>query len=103
MTQERPVIYQVGLQLKTDIQDKIIPWLLEHIAEMEKLPGFLPETQLLQDCDDPLKITALYKLENYQAFQEYLENHAPKMRGELSEELKSQIEFSRSLSYCLAR
>ena len=88
-------IYEVKMQVHSQVYDEYLPWLKTHIAEMLKLGCFTGAELLEELCDGEALLRALYYYNKPEDFQEYLDNYAEKMRSHLSLEIKNKITFSR--------
>jgi hypothetical protein len=76
------VIYEVDLDADAAIEGPFDTWLRDHIADLLQLPGFLSAEVLADAAPAPGRIrrTVQYRLRDRQALDDYLENHAPRMR-----------------------
>jgi len=82
------VIYEVNLLIDNEIYSDYKSWLDEHILEMLKIPGFVDATVLRPKMDDErntkdkTSVTVQYQLESAEDLEKYLQEYAPKMRGD---------------------
>ena len=80
------VIYEVTLYIDAGIEDEYDEWLDEHIAEMHELPGFVGTEKFHLEMDEkpPKRIGRVvhYRLESREAYDDYLKNHADRMRDQ---------------------
>ncbi len=82
------IIYEVNLSINNDIYKDYRSWLAEHIQEMLKIPGFInatvmhPKMDLGITWETQTSITIQYLLESNEDLLAYLNNYAPKMRGD---------------------
>lgn len=79
------VIYEVNIVVAADVFLKYKDWLKSHIRKMLAFPGFL-RAQTLQEekeNDDLNKyLTVQYELQSLEFLNDYMENHAEKLRQE---------------------
>ena len=78
------VIYEVNLSVSADVLDEYVPWLQQHVEEMLAIDGF-ESAQLLKICeppesDDRVGFTVQSQLEGRGAMENYLTDHAERMR-----------------------
>ena len=78
------VIYEVNLSVSAHVLEEYVPWLEQHVEEMLSIDGF-ESAQLLKVCeppeaDDRVGFTVQYQLEDRCAMEDYLLNHADRMR-----------------------
>jgi len=77
------IIYEVTLSPDPSITAAFDTWLEEHVREMLTLPGFLGAS--IHHADDPAndgrERVVMYRLENRDALQAYLREHAEDMRS----------------------
>lgn len=78
--------YEVTLRVDPDAAEAYQAWLLEHVAQMRALPGFLSASAWRQqepaaDAGDVV-FTCLYRLRDAAALDAYLREHAPRMRAD---------------------
>jgi antibiotic biosynthesis monooxygenase (ABM) superfamily enzyme len=80
------VIYEVNLDLDAAIAADYLAWLREHIAQICALPGFLGAT--LHLVSDPVAepgrsaLCVQYRLRDQSALDDYLREHAPRLRAD---------------------
>jgi hypothetical protein len=80
----RTVVYEVGLEADADIAGPFDTWLRDHIADMLQFDGF-HSAEILDDDSAPagrIRRIVQYRLRNHAALDDYLANHAPRMRAE---------------------
>ena len=76
-----PVIYEVNLVPEPAIEGQFDEWLHEHVREMLALPGFIDATISREEQEDgPAARTVHYELQDREALEQYLAEHAPRMR-----------------------
>ncbi|HQR49396.1 MAG TPA: DUF4286 family protein [Steroidobacteraceae bacterium] len=77
------VIYEVNLEADAAIEGPFDTWLRDHIADLLQLPGFL-SAEVLADAaprEGRVRRTVQYRLKDQAALDDYLANHAPRMRA----------------------
>ncbi len=77
------VIYAVDLEADAAIAGPFDTWLRDHIADVLQFPGFL-SAEVLSDADaaaGKVRRTVQYRLQDPAALDDYLRNHAPRMRA----------------------
>lgn len=83
---ERPVVYEVNLDVDAAIRDDYRAWLLPHMREICALPGFIDAQ--LHEVDEPaaeegrLSLSVRYTLSGKAALDTYLREHAPRLRAD---------------------
>jgi hypothetical protein len=82
---QHPVIYEVVLEADAAIEREFDTWLRDHVADMLALPGFL-SAEILEQTDSPppegrITRTVLYRLRDRAALDDYLRDHAARMRA----------------------
>jgi hypothetical protein len=77
------VIYEVDLEADAAIEGPFDTWLRDHIADLLQFPGFLSAEVLSDTSTTPGKVqrTVQYRLRDQAALDDYLRNHAPRMRA----------------------
>ena len=80
------VVYEVNLAVDADVLDAYRAWLVDHVAEILALPGFTgARTWDVVDPPPPEGVAHLcvqYALRDAAALQDYLREHAPRLRAE---------------------
>lgn len=92
------VIYEVNLFVERDIEAEYRNWLVEHIADLLVLPGFIDARSFDVRQDDVSNCFALcvqYQLESQTALDDYLVQHAPRLRAEGIEKFGDRFTASR--------
>lgn len=79
------ITYEVELEMDAALHEEYLAWLRGHVAEMLALPGFLAGA-VLERFDPPPPpgqrvLLAQYQLRDRAAWQQYLSEHAPRMRA----------------------
>jgi hypothetical protein len=76
-----PVIYEVNLVPEPAIAGQFDEWLHEHVREMLALPGFIDATiSRVEQAEGPAARTVHYELQSRESLEQYLAEHAPRMR-----------------------
>lgn len=79
------IIYEVNLQITTEIFPTYLEWLEPHTQSMLQFPGFLGVNILKErDVDTPqhTHLTVQYQIETMAHLDHYLQHHAQSMRAE---------------------
>ena len=79
------ILYEVNLFVERDIEVNYRAWLIQHIAEILTLPGFLDAKSFdveQGDNADVVAISVQYRLESRQALDNYFEHDAPRLRAD---------------------
>ena len=79
------VLYEVNLEVDTEIVEAFDAWLQEHVQEMLQLPGFVSASILRDEPSESgpgasVGRTCQYFLQDRPALDTYLEKHATRMR-----------------------
>jgi hypothetical protein len=84
LDENRSVVYEVSLEADADIAGPFDTWLRDHIADMLQFEGFRSAEILDDDSAPPGRIRRIvqYRLRNHEALDDYLANHAPRMRAQ---------------------
>lgn len=82
----KPVIYEVNIEVDVAAQDDYRAWLGEHIAEILALPGFTG-AKVFEVLEPPasagrVALCVQYALKHQAAFDDYLREHAPRLRAD---------------------
>ena len=92
------VIYEVNLAVEQDIAEAFGQWLEAHIEEMVRLPGFIDATwHQLEGTPAAVKWSIHYRLVSLEAYERYITQDAPKMRGDGLTRFGGQFEATRRL------
>lgn len=100
------VIYEVNLDLDAAIADEYRVWLREHIAQICALPGFLGAD--LHAVTDPAPapgrsaLSVRYRLRDAAALDDYLREHAPRLRAEGTARFGGRFNASRRVLRVIA-
>lgn len=80
------VIYEVNLDIDAGVEGDYRAWLRQHIAEILALPGFTGARQFdvrePQAADGRVLLCVQYTLVDEAALQDYLRDHAPRLRAD---------------------
>ena len=90
------VIYEVNLIVKEEIIDDFNTWLVEHVDEMLRFPGF-KKAEILQEEGSVKHLSVRYYLSHREYLEDYLQNHAQKMRGQGILQFKDKFSASRRI------
>ena len=80
------VVYEVNLAVEQDLLAEYRAWLAAHVAEVVALPGFTGVSTW--DVVDPpptaghVQLCVQYTLRDSAALEDYLRDHAPRLRAE---------------------
>ncbi len=94
------LIYEVNLQINTDILAEYMSWLKDHIQEILNLPGFKQAILLNEQNSEKsnnTNITIQYYLNSQENLNNYLENHAHKMRADGLNRFKNRFTATRRI------
>lgn len=95
------IIYEVTLHVDADIENEYDAWLDEHIREMHELPGFVGTEKFSIEPgeESPGKVGRVvhYRLESRAAFDDYLRDHAERMRNKGQERFAGRFTASRRI------
>ena len=92
------VIYEVNLTIRYEIYLDYYAWLLEHVNQMLKLDGFLQvEIGEVETDDHTKQLRVSYSVLSRDHLDDYLTNHAGKMRLEGIEKFGDQVSASRRI------
>lgn len=79
------VVYEVSVDVDAGLREDYLRWLGPHVAEILALPGFEgAETFEVVDPADPalLRVCMRYRLADAAALDDYLRDHAPRLRAD---------------------
>jgi len=76
------IIYEVNIELDTEIISEFNEWLDEHINNMLQFEGFKSAKKLNSIENEQYYLTVQYNIESQEDLDRYLRNHAQKMRSE---------------------
>ena len=82
--ESRSVLYEVSLEADAEIAGPFDTWLRDHIADMLQFDGFR-SAEILDDAAAPpgrIRRVVQYRLRDALALDDYLANHAPRMRAQ---------------------
>jgi len=82
--ESRSVLYEVSLEADAEIAGPFDTWLRDHIADMLQFEGFR-SAEILDDPGAPpgrIRRVVQYRLRDALALDDYLANHAPRMRAQ---------------------
>lgn len=93
------IIYEVNLNVQTDVADQYAVWLREHIVQMLAFDGFM-NAVWLEDMDTPegeRRWAVQYHLRDRASLDYYLEHHAPEMRRDGLERFPGKFTATRRI------
>ena len=81
------VVYEVSVRVQRAIAAEYLDWLRIHVRQMLALPGFIDATLYAIDADvvaddEWIGWCVQYRLRDRAALDNYLREHAPRMRAE---------------------
>jgi Domain of unknown function (DUF4286) len=79
------IIYEVNVHVKRDIEAAYRAWLVKHVEEILQLPGFTKAQCFDVQTDagaNEIGICVHYHLASQADLDEYLQQHAPRLRAE---------------------
>lgn len=82
----RKTIYEVNIEVDASAHEEYRVWLRDHVAEMLTLPGFTG-AKVFEVLDPPpsagrVGLCVQYALQNRDALEDYLRDHAPRLRAD---------------------
>lgn len=80
------VLYEVNIEVDASAHDEYRVWLRDHIAEILALPGFTG-AKVFEVLDPPasagrIALCVQYALKDQAALDDYLREHAPRLRAD---------------------
>lgn len=102
------LIYEVNLQIKSQIYTAYLNWLGAHIQEVLVNPGFVkaevfetPDAfaQMSGEQEPTQNLVVQYSVESQQALDLYLTQHAPRMRAQAVTLFDNQFSAMRRILY----
>ena len=81
------VVYEVNLEVETEVAEAYAAWLAPHVAEVLAAPGFVSADwwTVEPDGDDRqpgVRWCVQYRVESRAALQTYFDEHAGRLRGD---------------------
>ncbi len=80
------IVYEVNLFVRRELESAFRAWLWRHVAEILALPGFTGARILERDQPPAeageLALCVQYELRDAAALEDYLREHAARMRGD---------------------
>lgn len=77
------IVYEVRAVVEDGIAEAYRAWLEPHIREILAIPGFTHAELLEEDPEPGARVwTARYHLESREALENYLREHAPRLRAD---------------------
>jgi quinol monooxygenase YgiN len=98
------VLYEVTLRVRPAIAGEFRTWLQAHVGAMLALPGFLDArvSELLPADPDLVVLCCHYRLRDAAALDDYLREHAPRMRAQGLERFGTRFTAQRRVMTVLA-
>jgi len=99
----QPIVYEVDLFVDEEIAGEFQEWLLTHRDEMLGIDGFLGAAVLRRELLDEdaesgqTRLTVQYRLRDRPAFENYVAEHAPRMREQGQQRFGERFSARRSL------
>lgn len=93
------IVYEVNLIVRNEIVEKFKAWLHSHVMEMLDFDGF-DDAELVpieQHDKDSQLLTVRYFVESQKKLDDYIENHAEKMRADGLEKFPNQFSATRRI------
>lgn len=93
------VLYEVNIEVDASAHEEYRAWLRDHIAEILALPGFTG-AKLFEVLDPPasagrIGLCVQYALKDQAALDDYLREHAPRLRSDGMARFGGRFEASR--------
>ena len=77
------IVYEVRAVVDDAVSDAYRAWLEPHIREILAIPGFTHAELLEEDAESGETVwTVRYHLESREALEQYLREHAPRLRAD---------------------
>ncbi|MCY4523879.1 MAG: DUF4286 family protein [Halobacteriovoraceae bacterium] len=92
------IVYEVNLTIEREILDDFNRWLKEHVKEILEFPGF-DRAEIYMEEELENSISVRYFLQKREDLQNYLDNHAKKMRGKGIEKFKDKFSAQRRILF----
>eukprot|EP00013_Stygamoeba_regulata_P012679 CAMPEP_0177669836 /NCGR_PEP_ID=MMETSP0447-20121125/23707_1 /TAXON_ID=0 /ORGANISM="Stygamoeba regulata, Strain BSH-02190019" /LENGTH=129 /DNA_ID=CAMNT_0019176837 /DNA_START=24 /DNA_END=413 /DNA_ORIENTATION=+ len=92
--EENAYVYEVCISVDADAAADYRHWLNGHIHEMLELPDLFHGAELLEEVHDDASKANLYvrySLPSKEKYREYVDTHAPKMRGAVPEKFNGRF------------
>lgn len=92
------IVYEVNIAVDAAVQDDYRRWLRGHIDEILSLPGFVG-ARMFEVLDPPVagrvSLCVQYRLTDQDALDDYLRDHAPRLRGDAMARFGGRFEAQR--------
>lgn len=95
------IVYEVNINVDTEIAEHYRAWLGDHVRELLTLPGFLSAEVFVGEPEGEAQVRAAqdlvvaYRLANHQALVTYLSEQAPAMRAKADEHFAGRYRIHR--------
>ena len=91
------IVYEINIQVAAIVADAYRLWLRAHVAEILRLPGFIDaQVYAAEDLPGPgpdadQQLCVHYHLHDREALQNYLIEHAPRLRQDGIDRFAAQV------------
>lgn len=93
------IIYEVNLTINNEIYNDYYPWLVSHMDDMLQFRGFekaeIFQEETTESNSQTTKLIVHYTVSSEANLQDYLQNHAAKMRAGSAEKFGDQFSAAR--------
>jgi len=89
-------IYEVNIEVQPEIFADYYAWLVPHVEEVLTFPGFI-DASIQQDTTAANHITIIYRIDTQAHLDNYLKEHAPKMRDDGIKRFPNQFKANRRI------
>lgn len=92
------ILYEVNIQIKSEVYLPFFEWLETHVQEMLALPGF-SKANIFEDRPKAgdKQLVIHYYLENQKAMDHYIQELAPKMRADGVTKFETSFQINRRI------
>lgn len=91
------IIYEVNIQVESEIYEDYLLWLKHHIDDMLQLDGFEKASIYASDKPNFAEIVVHYFLKSHQDLENYFKHHAEEMRIHAKELFGNQFLITRRI------
>ena len=90
------IVYEVRASVEPQIAADYLAWLSPHIRQILAIPGFTRAELLVEDGEqDRVTYSVRYHLDTRDALENYLREHAPRLRAEGLERFGARFSATR--------
>lgn len=93
------LIYEVNLEVNDDVAKDFFAWLPEHIREILEIDGVVGakffNTELAEAKPDKRYATVQYEMRDRKAYENYIQNHAPRLRENVMKRFSGRFTATR--------